>query len=352
MCLEYIALLSWTYSFPKTISDYTDLSICYLIRRDFPTRFTDYILKILFFLYELSSSNWKWGPATHLSKAGKEARLVERKVWWVGVGGERLSKGLLPPADNQWAGAVTHRGRGLHAEHSQLWQPSWNWSCSGLTSIILMVLGTVSLQFQGWFVPFPWGQVSKLWQLMSWLASQVVPVAKNLPVNARDVRDVGLIPGSGRSPGLGRSPWESPWTEEPGGLQSKGSQRVGHNWSDLTTLHTHHGYSLVIMELISSTCRGFQYLQDSSQDTAQNIVYSSWGGTKCFWLCLMTKLLLCGMWFPLTVFLCFCIFSLLWLNLFFDSGFSTNQRQAEDMAGKDHRVLLPSSRKNKTNQQN
>ena len=23
--------------------------------------------------------------------------------------------------------------------------------------------------------------------------------------------------------------WKIPWTEEPGGLQSKGSQRVGHN---------------------------------------------------------------------------------------------------------------------------
>ena len=27
--------------------------------------------------------------------------------------------------------------------------------------------------------------------------------------------------------------WRSPWTEEPGGLQSLGSQRVGHNSSDL-----------------------------------------------------------------------------------------------------------------------
>ena len=26
--------------------------------------------------------------------------------------------------------------------------------------------------------------------------------------------------------------WEIPWTEEPGGLQSMGSQRVKHNWSD------------------------------------------------------------------------------------------------------------------------
>ena len=31
-------------------------------------------------------------------------------------------------------------------------------------------------------------------------------------------------------------PGESPWTEEPGGIQSMGSQRVGHNWA---TEHTH-----------------------------------------------------------------------------------------------------------------
>ena len=28
--------------------------------------------------------------------------------------------------------------------------------------------------------------------------------------------------------------WEIPWTEEPGGLQSMGSQRVGHNWETNT----------------------------------------------------------------------------------------------------------------------
>ena len=27
-----------------------------------------------------------------------------------------------------------------------------------------------------------------------------------------------------------------PWTEEPGGLQSVGLQKVGHNWSDLYLL--------------------------------------------------------------------------------------------------------------------
>ena len=65
-------------------------------------------------------------------------------------------------------------------------------------------------------------------------ASQVVLVVKNPPVNAGDVRDVGSIPGLGRSPGGGHgnplqcSCLRIPWTE-PGGLQSMGLQRVRHN---------------------------------------------------------------------------------------------------------------------------
>ena len=50
-------------------------------------------------------------------------------------------------------------------------------------------------------------------------------MVKNLPANERDV---GLIPGSGKSPGEGNVPYpgldiEIPWTEEPGRLQSMGS---------------------------------------------------------------------------------------------------------------------------------
>ena len=58
---------------------------------------------------------------------------------------------------------------------------------------------------------------------------------KNSPASAGDARDLGSIPGSGRSPGGGNGnplqylAWEIPWTEEPGGLQSMGSQRVEHN---------------------------------------------------------------------------------------------------------------------------
>ena len=64
----------------------------------------------------------------------------------------------------------------------------------------------------------------------------MVLVVKNLPADEGDARNVGLIPGSGRFPGGGNgnplqySCLENPqWTEEPGGLQSMGSQRVGHD---------------------------------------------------------------------------------------------------------------------------
>ena len=58
---------------------------------------------------------------------------------------------------------------------------------------------------------------------------------KGPTANAGDTRDLGLIPGLGRSPGGGHgnplqySCLEIPRTEEPSGLQSTGSQRIGHD---------------------------------------------------------------------------------------------------------------------------
>ena len=47
-------------------------------------------------------------------------------------------------------------------------------------------------------------------------ASQVVLVVKNPPANAGDRRDVGSIPGSGRSPAGGRgNPLQYSWLENP-----------------------------------------------------------------------------------------------------------------------------------------
>ena len=56
-------------------------------------------------------------------------------------------------------------------------------------------------------------------------------VVKNLPVHAGDARDVGSVPGPGRSPDGGHGnplsilAWRIPWTEEPGRLQSIVLQR-------------------------------------------------------------------------------------------------------------------------------
>ena len=48
--------------------------------------------------------------------------------------------------------------------------------------------------------------------------------------SACNATDSGLIRGSGRSPGeRNGNALQYSWTEEPGGLQSMGSQRVGHD---------------------------------------------------------------------------------------------------------------------------
>ena len=61
-------------------------------------------------------------------------------------------------------------------------------------------------------------------------------MVKNWPANAEDVKSRGFDPWVGKVPW--RRAWqptpvflprESPWTEDPGGLQSMRSQRVGHD---------------------------------------------------------------------------------------------------------------------------
>ena len=58
---------------------------------------------------------------------------------------------------------------------------------------------------------------------------------KELSASARDVRDMGSIPGSGSTPGGGHGihfsilAWKIPWTEEPGGQECIGSQRFGYD---------------------------------------------------------------------------------------------------------------------------
>ena len=76
--------------------------------------------------------------------------------------------------------------------------------------------------------------------MFNWRASLVSQLVKNLPASAGDTREMGLIPGLGRSPGEGNgytlqySCLKNSWTKELGWLQSMGFQRVGHDWATNT----------------------------------------------------------------------------------------------------------------------
>ena len=68
------------------------------------------------------------------------------------------------------------------------------------------------------------------------LSSQVALVVKNLPANARDSRDVGLIPGSGRSPRGGHGNLlQYSCVENPmdGGAWPATAGRVTQSWTRL-----------------------------------------------------------------------------------------------------------------------
>ena len=108
---------------------------------------------------------------------------------------------------------------------------------------------------------------SRTWLSDFHCASQVALEVKNLSAKAGDT---GSIPGWGSSPRGGNSNplqyscWRIPWTEQPGGLQSLGSQRVRQNWSDLA----HASNSLVFkveMSLTSENC-----LQWETQHSSKN----------------------------------------------------------------------------------
>ena len=71
---------------------------------------------------------------------------------------------------------------------------------------------------------------------------------KNPPANEGGTGDAASIPGLGRSSAGGMAThssilaWRIPWTEEPGGLQSMGPQRVG--ITEGLSTHTHLAHHL------------------------------------------------------------------------------------------------------------
>ena len=60
--------------------------------------------------------------------------------------------------------------------------------------------------------------VTEMWETQVWSLGQEDPLGKGMATHS-SILD-----------------WRIPWTEEPGGLQSMGPQRVGHDWATNTPI--------------------------------------------------------------------------------------------------------------------
>ena len=86
--------------------------------------------------------------------------------------------------------------------------------------------------------------------------------------------DPGSIPGLGRSPGEEMAThssilaWKISWTEEPGGLQSMGSQRVRHDWATNTT----HKITVTIKNIPEN----LEFLSLSPEFIGKNVDCRAW----------------------------------------------------------------------------
>ena len=120
---------------------------------------------------------------------------------------------------------------------------------------------------------------------------------------------------AGPDPGEFHGPYR-PWCRQDSDTTEQLSLHIAYSVSSwLSTVHLQfQGWLLPIsvrpilrivaayvMAIVWSSCSltsstwwgwGVHYLQNSSKDKAQNIIYSFWGGRKGRWLCLMTKLLI------------------------------------------------------------
>ena len=84
--------------------------------------------------------------------------------------------------------------------------------------------------------------------------SLLAQMEKNSPVmQETQIQEDSL--DKGRATHSNSLAWRIPWSEEPGGLQSMGSQRIGNNWVNFT-------FPLGLTDLIFLQSKGFSSLQN------------------------------------------------------------------------------------------
>ena len=132
--------------------------------------------------------------------------------------------GLVPPSNSDHLAWVRKNSGSFYANKGE---------CKVRPSLVL-----VSLQRQ-WVNWFP-SAATHRW---AWWCSSLWAKQKDF--------NLMLIPGKQDSqefsfPHSSSLAWRIPWTEEPGGLQSMGSQRVGYNWAHM---HKHTGSIPLVINL-------------------------------------------------------------------------------------------------------
>ena len=94
---------------------------------------------------------------------------------------------------------------------------------------------------KAWLLP----KKEKKYCLQHKWAFLVTQMVKNLPVMETWVWSLGQedLLERGRTTHSSTVAWRIPWTEEPGGLQSLGSQRVGHDWANKHMYSIKHNFT-------------------------------------------------------------------------------------------------------------
>ena len=183
-----------------------------------------------------------------------QARVLE----WIAIS---ISKGSSQPRDRTWVSHIVDRRftvsgqclrwQSLPGTNTALVQP-WEWRPPEILNCVYSghaCLSALTHAHTRPVIPKPiWWQIYEVRHpkklpltqkyALPW-ASLVAQSVKNLPaVQERWVRSLGWEDPLEKEMATCSSilTWKISWTEEPGGLQSMGSQRVGHDWASNTYL--------------------------------------------------------------------------------------------------------------------
>ena len=151
---------------------------------------------------------------------------------------------LPPPRIHDYKGTESLSGKAEpwleEVGRAMLMDRAWNGGCLAKGAHIPSLNRAISN-----IQPFFWIYflfTSSWFTIYIW-TSQVAHMVGKLPSNAGHVKRHRFNPWISKipwrkewQPTLVFLPGNPPWTEEPGGLQSKGSHRVRHNWSNLVCI--------------------------------------------------------------------------------------------------------------------